>query len=188
MALATAALLTLTTGACVGSVTRETFDAEVRERGGGLSQDTVLDAVVAVADDQATDPVQLRSITISPARVSMEVRVPGSAEDVDAYAYGTSGLYGGRGLDGPTPVARSSTETPLESSVFTAEAAGVRVFDRMVDSAIEEADLPGGYATGATVRRPSAGAEPLTTVTVTDERRTVTVTLSPTGAVTGVQR
>lgn len=173
---------------CVGSVTREQFEEESKARGGGLSQDVILDAVVAVADDQGADPVQLRSVSVVASRVSLEARVPGSPEDLDAYSFGTSGQLGGDGLDGPEPVARSSTETPLESTLFTAQAAGVRRFDEMVDAALAEADLPGGYASGATIARPGGGADPQTAVTVTNVRRTVTVTLSPDATVLGVQR
>jgi len=175
---------------CVGSVSRQQFEDESQARGGGLSQDVILDALVAVADDQGADPVQLRSVSVMPSRVSLEARVPGSPEDLDAYSFGTSGQLGGDGLDGPEPVARSSTEAPLESTLFTAQAAGVRRFDEMVDAALEEADLPGGYASGATITKPDAGAGalPQTVVTVTNVRRTVTVALSPDVSILGVQR
>ena len=184
-----ATLVAAATGlmACVGSVQPGDLEEEAQSRGGGLSREVVLDAVAAVADEQGEATPQLRSVSVVPSHVALEVRVPGTTEDLDAYDYGTSGLYGGRGLDGPEPVARSSTEESLESSVFTAEDAGVRRFDTMVDTALDEADLPGGYASGATISRPAATGDPQTVVTVTNRRRTVSVTMSPDAEVTGVQ-
>ncbi|HMG45575.1 MAG TPA: hypothetical protein VK611_29855 [Acidimicrobiales bacterium] len=174
--------------ACVGSVTRDDLQEEVESRGGGLSQEVLLDAVAAVADDQGEATPRLRSVSVVASHVALEVMVPGTTEDLDAYDFGTSGMFGGRGLDGPEPVARSSTEESLESTVFTAEAAGLRRFDAMVDAALEEADLARGHASGATIARPAAGTDPQTTITVSDRRRTVSVTFGPDAVVVGVQR
>jgi hypothetical protein len=98
-----------TTAGCIGSETRESFDDEVHARGGGLTQELVIEAVDAVEEDTGADALKLRSFTTSAGRVSLEVQVPGSLEDLDSYSFGSSGLYGGGGLDGPDPVARSGT-------------------------------------------------------------------------------
>lgn len=180
--------MVLALASCVGSVSTEQFNDEVHERGGGLSRHVIVDAVAAVGEDQRVDVVQLRSLSVMPGRVALEVRVPGSVADVDSYTYGTSGLFGGGGLDGPEPVHTSSTDQPLESAVFTTEAAGVDGFDEVVDAAIAEADLPGGYATGAEIARPGGGAGPTIEVTVTNDRRTVVVTYSPDGTLLEVVR
>jgi hypothetical protein len=179
----------LALASCVGSVSTEQFQDEVHERGGGLGRQVIVDAVEAVGDDQGTDLVQVRSLSVLPGRVAMEVQVPGSLEDVDAYTYGTSGVFGAGGLDGPEPVHTSSTDQPLESAVFTTEEAGLERFDELVDDAIAQADLPGGYATGAEIARPSGtSAGPATRVTVTNERRTVTVTFAADGTLLEVAR
>jgi hypothetical protein len=175
-------------GGCVGSIDRGEFDDEVHARGGGLSQDVIVDAVdeVGAAQDEAT--VQMRSVTVMPGRVALEVRVPGTPEDVDAYTFGTSGMFGGGGLDGPEPVTTSATDQPLESSVFTLEQAGVERFDGMVDEALTQADLPGAYATSATIHRPAGSPAPQIEVSVTNDRRSVSVTFAADGTVLEVVR
>jgi hypothetical protein len=182
------ALVVMATG-CIGSTSRGSFEDEVHRRGGGLSQGLVLDAVDAVAKAQRSGGAQVRlvSVTVQPARVAIQAQVPRTTDDVDSYTFGSSGMYGGDGLDSPQPVHRSSTDQPLESATFTVADAGVRRLDRMVDRALDSANLPGGYATGATISRTVPGQPPQTVVTVTNKRRTVAVTLSPDAAVTGVQ-
>jgi hypothetical protein len=181
-------LLVASLGACVGSVSHTSFDDEVHARGGGLSQQQVLDGITAIEHRLGVHRLELRSINVQPATVDYEVEVPGSIEDLDAYVYGTSGGYGGRGLRGPSPVPRSSSEPSLEAQVFTADQAGVAGLDDIVDAARHEADLPGGYAVSATLMRREGASGPLTSVQVTNVRRTVTVTFSAAGKVLGVQR
>lgn len=181
-----AGTVALVLASCVGSVDQDTFNDEVHERGGGLSHKVVDDAVAAVAADQGITSVQLRSLSVMPGRVALEVRVPGSIEDVDAYTYGTSGMFGGEGLDGPEPVHTSPVDPPLESAVFTTEQAGVERFDDLVDQAIAAADLPGGHATGATIDRPVGSRQPQVEVTVTNERRSVMVTFTADGTLVEV--
>jgi hypothetical protein len=76
-------------------------------------------------------------------------------------------------------MSRSAGDPPLATQVFAPEAAGIDRLDDMVDRALEAADLPGGWAEGASVRMPPEGdTAPVTTVTVTNERRTVAVTFA----------
>ena len=173
---------------CIGSVTRESFEDEVHARGGGLSQRLAVEAVGSVEDELHVDSVRLRSLTVNPGYVSLEVQVPESVEDLDSYTFGTSGMYGGGGLSGPDPVARSFDEGSLEAQVFTLEQAGVDHLDATVDTAVREAGLDGGYATTANVVRLPGQPDPQTTITVTNVRRTLTVTFGPDGDVLGVQR
>lgn len=110
-------------------------------------------------------------------------------EDVVVFEYGSSGRFGGSGLDGPHDIALSNTGLALGPSLFTLAQAGVERFDAMVATALQEADLDGGYAAGATIARPAGGGEPLTIVTVTDGGEggeggdEVRVTLGPDGRV-----
>jgi len=174
--------------ACIGSQTRERFEEEIHARGGGLSQGLAVEAVDAVEDELHVDGLRLRSLNVSPGRVTMEIQVPGSVEDLDSYRFGTSGMYGGGGLSDPEPVARSFDEASLEGQVFTLAAAGIDHFDATVDAAVLEADLPGGYATSATVVRLPGQLDPQTSVVVTNVRRTVTVLFDADGTVLEVQR
>lgn len=180
--------LAVAVSGCVGSVGVDDFNDEVRERGGGLSQEVILDGVEEVGEAQDVREPQMRSVSVMPGRVALEVRVPGTPEDVDAYTFGTSGLFGGGGLDGPEPVTTSATDQPLESAVFTVDQAGVERFDRMVDEALTQADLPDSYATSASIRRPEGSLTPIVEVSVTNERRSVTVKFAPDGTVLEVIR
>lgn len=175
-------LSVLALGACVGSISGGEFDDEVRSRGGGLDGDLVADAVDAIEADVGVDEVRVRSVDVSPGYVVVQVQVPSDPDELDTYRFGAAGRYGGRGLSGPHPVARGAGEPPLDTQVFVPEAAGIGRLDDMVDQAIEAADLPGGWAEGASVRMPpGGGAGPVTTVTVTNDRRTVTVTFAAEG-------
>jgi hypothetical protein len=177
---------------CAGTVSRQEFHDAVRARGGGLSEDLIVDAVAAVGDDQGTDLVQIRSVSVAPGRVALEVR-PYDGPDDDAlvaYGFGRSASFDDRagGLFGPTPVERSSTEPPVVPSTFTLEQAGVDRFDRVVGAAIEEAGLAGGYAVGAEIRRPVPSAEPQIEVQVTSSRGTARVTFAADGTLVGVEQ
>jgi hypothetical protein len=167
--------------ACVGSESRQSFEDEVHARGGGLSQELAAQAVDAVESELHVDSLRLRSLDVTPGHVGMEVQVPHRVEDLDRYGYGTSGMYGGG-------VARSFDEASLEAQVFTLRQAGVDHLDETVDRAVDEAGLPGGYATGATVVRLPGEPDPQTAVTVTNVRRTITVTFGSDGSVLDVQR
>jgi len=174
--------------ACVGSQDRQSFEDEVHARGGGLSQDLAVEAVDAVESELHVGSLRLRSLDVTPGHVGMEIQVPHSVEDLDRYGYGTSGMYGGGGLSGPDPVARSFDEASLEAQVFTLRQAGVDHLDETVDRAIDEAGLDGGYATGANVVRLPGEPDPRTAVTVTNVRRTITVVFGSDGSVRDVQR
>ncbi len=187
MALA-GALAALVPASCVGSVTAGALDEEVRSRGGGLGQSLVLDAVDTVEAELGVEAVELRLVTLAPSQVHMEVRVPGTERDVDSWSYGTSGLYGGRGLSGPDPVAVSAGGPPIETLLFRPADARLDRFDATVDEAIAQAALDGGYAQSATISRPGGGQGPVTTVTVTDDRATVVVTFAADGSVAEVRQ
>lgn len=175
--------------ACVGSVTKQDLDEEMRSRGsGGIGERLLTEAVQAVLDALGARDVHMRSLTASPGQVTMHVRVP-ETSNIDSYDYGTSGLYGGRGLDGPSPVSVSRDGPPLETQVFLASEAGVDRFDEMADQALAEAALAGGYVEGATIRRSEAHGGPVVTIRVTNERTTgVAVSFTPDGSLIGVEQ
>lgn len=197
----TLATATLATGCGVSG--REIVD-ESRARGGGLTGDLVVDAVGAVAERQGVDTVALRSVTVVFTQVVLEVGVPAGGagdapsapdgiealadvDEVVVYEYGTSGRFGEHGLAGPRSMVGSSIEAPLGPALFTLEQAGVERFDEMVATALEEADLAGAYATGATIARAPGGGGPRTVVTVTGDvdGDAVDVTFAPDGRVVG---
>jgi hypothetical protein len=178
-----AAAAVLAVGACVGATDRDDFTAAARTRGGGLDGGLVAAAVDAVEDDLGVDGIRVRAMTVGFGYVTLEVQVPSDPDELDAYRFGASARFGGDGLGDPSPVTRHAHEPPLDSEVFEPGAAGIDRFDGMVAAALEAADLRGGYASGASIRRPAAdGGDPLTSVTVTNDRRTVVVTFAADGS------
>ncbi len=156
--------------AACGGTSRSDFEAEIQSRGGGLGSGLALDALAALEAELGEVP-PLRSFTMTNGQVSMEVLVPGTNDQVDTYRYGTSGLYGGGGLSAPTPVTGVGGAQALRRSLFRTERVAFDDFDQVVDTAIEEADLEGGYA--QTLRVDRATERPRISVDVTSPRESV---------------
>lgn len=153
-----------------GGTSRTDFEEEIQSRGGGLGSTLALEALDALEIELGEVP-PLRSFTMTNGQVTMEVLVPGTNDQVDSYRYGTSGLYGGGGLSDPTPVAGVGEAPALRRSLFRAERVAFDDFDQVVDTAIEEADLEGGYAQTLRVDRSTERAR--ITVNVTSPRESV---------------
>jgi hypothetical protein len=168
-------------GACIGSIGHDTFEDRMRARGGGLDGGLLADAVDAIAADLDVDEVRLRSVTVAPGYVTLQVQVPTDPDELDTYRFGSSGLYGGRGLSGPVPVGRGPNDPPLDDQLFGLETAGSARFDAMVTEALRAAEVERGWASGATIVRSGAGEDVVTTITVTNDRRTATVSFAPDG-------
>jgi len=170
-------ILLLVVGAAVllaacGGTSRTDFDEEIQSRGGGLGSTLAIEALDAL-EAELGDDIVLRSFTMTNGQVSMEVRVPGTTDQVDTYRYGTSGLYGGGGLSGPTPVAGVGGAQALRRTLFRPARVAFDDFDQVVDSAIETADLQGGYA--QTLRVDRSTDRTMIRVNVTSPRESVQV-------------
>ena len=172
----------LAVGACVGSIDRGDFDDEVRARGGGLDGDLVIDGIDAVERDLGVEHIEVWSVAVAPGAVTFQVRLPTQPDALDSYRYGSSGQYGGRGLSEPQPLSTNGAYDSIDSRVFDPTTVGLDRLDEMAAEAIDAAGLDGGWASGASTNRPAApGADVVTSITVTDERRTVVVMFGPDG-------
>lgn len=190
--------LSMVAAGCVGSVDREEFEQIVRERGGGLSQALVLDAVADLETELDTDPLTMQSITATNETVTIEAVSPEFPDEIDRYT------YRGGGLDGPDPAGRFPTvsipditlpelpegiELPPElqdlvddpaagdgdSGPFTVDEIALDRLDELVDAAIVTAALREGYAPSLTIT--ALGTDgPRIRVTVTNDRTDATVT------------
>lgn len=167
----------------IGAVNRDAVDRRARERGGGITADLVGDAVEAVASEIGDDTPQVLTLVASFSEVDLVVADPSSPDRAQRWRYGTSGLYGGRGLTGPEPERGAGEQ--VTGRLYTPEQAGLARLDAMVDTALEEAGLPDGWVERATVARPAAGRAPATTLAVTDGYAEVTVVVDPDGTVVG---
>lgn len=155
-----------------GGTSRTDFEEEIQSRGGGLGSALALEALDALEAELGEVP-PLRSLTMTNGQVTMEVLIPGTNDQVDSYRYGTSGLYGGGGLSEPTPVAGVGEAQALRRSLFRTERVAFDDLDQIVDTAIEAADLDGGYAQTLRVDRPTE--RPRITVNVASSRESVQI-------------
>lgn len=154
------AAVALTSCVGAGAVNQGAVTAEVQRRGGGVTTALVDDALAAVAEETGEDPLVVHSITATLATVVIVVPATDGSGGRESWRYGTSGIYGGRGLEGPDVAEEPAFET------FP-----VRVGDLDVDAhgaTAREAGGPGRWVESYTVARPAAGAEPVTTVVVAD--------------------
>lgn len=205
-AVALAVGLVLLAASCVGSVDREEFERMVQERGGGLSQVLVLDAVAALEGGLDTDPLVVQSMTATNETVTIEAVSPEFPDEIDRYT------YGGGGLDGPEPASRvptvsippitlpelpegvelppevqdlvdgdgGATEGSAGGATFPVDAVALDRLDELVDAAIETAGLREGYASSLNITSLTPDG-PQIRVIVTNDRDDITVTFTADG-------
>jgi len=170
----------LVSAGCVGSVDREEFEAEIQERGGGISQDLAIEAVQALERELGTDEVEVLSMTISNEHVVAQVRSPEFPDDFDSYT------FRGGDLSGPEPVSNPGGAEDPSQLVFDPHDIELDELNDMVDQALEEADQRDGYAETVVISR-AGGGPPVISVSVTNDRQTESVNFGPDGALIGVQ-
>lgn len=153
------AAVALTSCVGIGAVTEGSVVREAQARGGGITTDLVDEAIAEVAAATGQSPLEVHAITATLARV--EIVVPAAGGGRDTWTYGTSGVFGGKGLEGPEP------ELAPAFAFFPVEAGQVDV-DALAAAAREEAGGAGRWVESVTIARPADGAEPVTTVVVTD--------------------
>lgn len=174
----------------------------VQERGGGLSQGLVLDAIDALGREVGTDQPLLQSIVATSETVSLVAVSPDFSDELDSYT------YRGDDLSGPEPVNQGSIDMELPefpagvsipegvqdlldqagatsadgnpTGVFSPDDISLDRLDQMVDEAIETVALREGYATSVSIRI-RVGARPEIRVDVTNERRSASVAFGPRG-------
>ncbi len=168
--------------AACGGTGRAEFDEEIQARGGGLGSALALESIAALQEELGDD-LAFRSFTMTAGQVTIEVLVPGSTDEVDSYRYGTSGLYGGGGLSGPSPVPGVGDTASLRRMLFRTQRIAWDDLDRIVDDALAAADLARGYA--QTVRVDRTGPRPEIVVNVTSPRQSVPVRFRADGTPVG---
>lgn len=166
-----AAVVALALASCgIGAMSQDELTAEARGRGGGVTTSLVDEAIAAVAAETGQDRLTVTSITATLAQVTIAVAGSGS------WTYGTSGLYGGRGLTGPTAdgPGAAGRAFPVATGELDVDAAGATARDAVG---------PGTWVESVTVTRPAEGAEPSLAVVVTDGAASATVVVDATGAI-----
>lgn len=151
----------------IGAVSQAELTAEAQGRGGGITTGLVDEAIEAVAEETGQEPLVASSITAMLAQVAIVV-------DGQTWTYGTSGLYGGRGLTGPTAGgATGGGGFPVAPGDLDVDAAGATARDAVG---------PGTWVESVTAIRPGEGADPALRVAVTDGTLSATVVVDTTGA------
>lgn len=134
------AVLVLVVTGCVGTVTRAEFDAEIEARGGGFSQQQVIDAVDAVAAEVGTDDFQVTSIYVQPkdGAISLRVRNPERPDELDTYS-----LRNGEIIN-VTPV-RTTATTDLDADAFSPNDYALDELDQIAADALGVYETTGGF-------------------------------------------
>lgn len=175
-ALVAAVALASCTG--IGAVDQRELEEEAQDRGGGVTQGLVDEALAAIAEKSGRDPLYVLTLTATLGQVTVVV----PSEDgtaAETWRYGTSGLLGGKGLEGPE---RSG---PASGASFTAEQAGLDDLDAAVAAARRDVGRPDAWVEGIAVGQTSAEASPLTTVQLADAAGQQQVVLAPDGTLVG---
>ena len=87
-----AAIFVVVATGCVGSVDRDEFNRIVQERGGGLSQALVIDAVTALEDELGVDPLVVQSIVATNETVTIEAVSPQFPDEIDRFTFSDGDL------------------------------------------------------------------------------------------------
>jgi hypothetical protein len=127
---------------CVGTVTREEFDAEVRARGGGFDAALVADAVEGIASEVGTADFEITNLNLSPqsGTVNVRVRDPRQPDQVDLYRFRDGELVD------VEPVQLTGA-VDLETDAFPISAFALDRLDEMVDTSLERFGSEGAYVT-----------------------------------------
>jgi len=141
------ALAVVVAGGCVGSIDRDEFRAEIDARGGGTSTALVVGAVDAMSTELGVTDFQVAKVVVNSQSVLFDVRDPQQPDNVDTYVY-TQGRLGD-----PTPVRRSSSDDPLEESVFGIGAVPFDELDRILAEAYEATGVGPGATASVVVQK-----------------------------------
>lgn len=142
MIAAVACVLGVLATGCVGVIDREDFDRVVEERGGGVSNDLVADAVDLVAERVGVDDLELTNLVIDPGSrlVVLDVRDPEVRENLDRYT-----VTARDGITDVRPV-RVSAGDDLDADTFrTSDVSVLDDLEGLSDTALAELGLEDGH-------------------------------------------
>lgn len=178
------AVLALAASGCIGATDRADFDAEVRARGGGVTNDWVADAIGEVATSvgaSATDPLSVLAITVSPlARtVTVIARRNDRPEFVDTVVVRDGDVVA------TTPM-RDADAMPLDELTVPVSELPIEDVEELSDRALAEFGESDGFV--SSIRFAIVDDDRVIQVDVESARRTATVEFDGDGNVIGVPR
>lgn len=173
-----ASAVLLATG-CVGSIDRSKFDEIVRERGGGLSGDLIVDALAAIEDHEEAPTLEVIQVSLSATSVTVSVRSPAFPDEVDGWTF-TLGHH----LNGPSP--QPDLTDGQAVATFEASAVDAATIEASIDQAVVQTAVRGGWAESAFVRGTGGGAFEVQ-VSITNERADETWLFDGEGNLKGTQ-
>lgn len=178
-----AVLATVALAGCVGATPRDEFEAEVRARGGGLSNEFITGSLdVMAAEVGATSWTELEVLALS-ARpgnrsVTANVRNAVRPDFVDTIAV----------VDGEvassTPI-QDAGDLPLDEVVIPLGGLPLDRVEDLADEALAAFDQPGGYVEALGVVRTGSGVR--IDIDVESDRETATVTFSSDGTLEAIE-
>lgn len=169
---ALAAALVLT--GCIGATSRTDFDTEVRERGGGLSADLLIEAAERVESRQGdTGRLLIRNATLSHLSGSLQVSSEDFPREVDSWSWSEGSVRG------PTP-AGNADDSELDEH-FTVDVLDAEVIEGAIDAAVVASGLRGAWAESVSFTG-RAGNTYEARFSVTNRRETQSWSFGPDGA------
>ncbi len=185
-----AAAAALLLASCIGTISREDFDEEIRSRGGGMSERDVLDVVRDLEARLDTDDVRVRTFSANPSSgeiiVVVEARDPAEPRNLDRF------VYDGDDLRSTEPVQVSASED-LDAETYPLAAFALDELDEMVDEALLAYDAEGGYIDGMRLAQQtrsidgSVAPELVVQIDLESPRSTAVATFTAEGELLGVE-
>jgi hypothetical protein len=181
--LAGACACALALTACIGSIDRTEFEAEIDARGGGISSALVADAFDAVRARLGVADFETDGVYVSSQLVTMDVRDPIDRDAMDSYAYRLGSL------DDPRPVRVSASDAPLDATVFPVSEVPVDALDLLVAITLRELDIARAVPQSIAISRRALDGGPVEIrVSVESVRASGSATFDTAGDLIEVQR
>lgn len=175
------AVVLLSTG-CIGTVSRQSFNETVAERGGGFTSELALEAVAATKDQLGVEDFRVRWIDLAPLTesVTLEVRDPQMPGHLDRYRVH-------QGSVAEVDPVRVSENANLDAQTFPVSTLALDQVEAMVDTSLDRFRSDEGTVSSFTVVSNGEGAAAFE-VHVESERDSETFTFSADGELQEVPR
>lgn len=181
--IALAGLAALVIAGCIGATPRDDFEAEVRARGGGLTDTFLTDALEVIAVDIGAagwEDLQVLSMSASPGNrsVTAVVRDPSQLDFVDTISVREGEIVAS------TPM-QDADDLPLDELVIQLGTVAIDDIERIRTEALTAFGQEDAFVSRITVVR--LGTDVVVSVDVESDRRSATATFGAEGDLRGIE-
>ena len=176
-------VIVLVASGCIGATPRDEFEAEVRARGGGLSNTFLVESLDLIAVDvggSSWEELDVLSLTAQPGNrtVVAAVRREDRRDFVDTVT-----VVDGE-IRASTPL-QDAGDLPLDDIEIPLSTVAIEDIEEISQAALEAFDDPGGFVEAITITR--AGDVVTITVDVESDRQTATASFDADGTFRGIE-